>query len=74
MRDLRREYNLADVEPFVEAVDKTRVQYYQDKLDLLKDAVSIPGLLQKYVLNKTLKRKPECELYSPGEPCIHGMM
>ena len=72
MMDWLREYNLADVEPFVEAVDQTTVQYYQDKLDLLKDAVSIPGLSQKYVLNKALKRKPECELYAPVEPCIHG--
>ena len=71
MLDWLREYNVADVEPFIEAVDKTREQYYKDGLDLLKDAVSIPGLSQRYVLNKGLKTRPECELYAPGEPCKH---
>ena len=64
-------YNIADVEPFIEAVDKTRKQYYDDELDILKDAVSIPGISQKYVLNKALKQRPECELYAPGDPCKH---
>ena len=71
MLDWLREYNVADVEPFIEAVDKTREQYYDDKLDILKDAVSIPGISQKYVLNKALKKRPECELYAPGNPCRH---
>ena len=62
MLDWLREYNIADVEPFVEAVDKTRKQYYKDKLDILKDAVSIPGISQTYVLNKALEMRPECEL------------
>ena len=64
-----REYNVADVEPFIEAVDKTRRQYFDDELDILKDAVSIPGISQRYVLNKGLKERPECELYAPGDPC-----
>ena len=71
MLDWLREYNVADVEPFIEAVDKTREQYYDDELDILKDAVSIPGISQKYVLNKALKKRPECELYAPGDPCRH---
>ena len=37
-------YNLADVEPFAEALKKTAEQYYPDKIDMLKDAVSIPGI------------------------------
>ena len=44
MLDWLREYNVADVEPFIEAVDKTRHQYFDDQLDILKDAVSIPGI------------------------------
>ena len=35
MMDWLREYNLADVVPFVEAVKKTRRQYYDDKICLL---------------------------------------
>ena len=71
MLDWLREYNVADVEPFIEAVGKTRQQYLDDELDILKDAVSIPGISQRYVLNKALKKRPEYELYAPGEPCKH---
>ena len=61
MGDLLREYNLADVEPFIEALDKTREQYYPDEIDLLKDAVSIPGISMTYVPNKALN------FYAPGD-------
>ena len=71
MMDWLREYNLADVVPFIEAVDKTRRQYYDDEIDVLKDAVSIPGVSMRYVLNKALKLNPKLEIYSPGEPCKH---
>ena len=71
MKDWLNEYNLADVEPFIEALEKTREQYYPDEIDLLKDAVSIPGISMTYVLNKALKRKKysEPDLFAPGEPC-----
>ena len=71
MLDWLREYNVADVEPFIEAVGKTRHQYFDDQLDILKDAVSIPGISRSYVLNKALKKRPEYEFYAPGEPCNH---
>ena len=57
MKDWLKEYNLADVEPFIEALEKTGEQYYPDEIDLLKDAVSIPGISMTYVLNKALKIK-----------------
>ena len=71
MGDWLREYNLADVVPFIEALDKTRKQYHPDEIDLLKDAVSIPGISMTYVLSKALDLRPpnEPELYAPGEPC-----
>ena len=71
MKDWLGEYNLADVEPFIEALEKTREQYYPDKIDLLKDAVSIPGISMTYVLNKALKKKKKSDpdLFAPGEPC-----
>ena len=73
MHDWLREYNIADVEPFIEALDKTRRQYYPDGIDILKDAVSIPGISMTYVLNKALRLrdKNEPELYAPGDPCTH---
>ena len=71
MKDWLKEYNLSDVKPFIEALEKTREQYYPDEIDLLKDAVSIPGISMMYVLNEALKRKKysEPDLFAPGEPC-----
>ena len=71
MEDWLKEYNLADVTPFIDALEKTREQYYPDEIDLLKDAVSIPGISMNYVLNEALKRKKysEPDLFAPGEPC-----
>ena len=71
MKDWLKEYNLADVEPFIEALEKTREQYYPDEIDLLKDAVSIPRISMTYVLNKALKmkKKSDPDLFAPGEPC-----
>ena len=71
MKDWLKEYNIADVKPFIEALEKTREQYYPDKIDMLKDAVSIPSISMRYVLNESLKRKKysEPDLFAPGEPC-----
>ena len=71
MKDWLGEYNLAGVEPFIEALEKTREQYYPDEIDLLKDTVSIPGISMTYVLNKDLKmkKKSDPDLFAPGEPC-----
>ena len=71
MEDWLKEHNLADVKLFIDALEKTREQYYPDEIDLLKDAVSIPGISMMYVLNEALKRKKYSEpvLFAPGEPC-----
>ena len=42
MKDWLKEYNLADVKPFIEALEKTREQYYPDEIDLLKDVSRFP--------------------------------
>ena len=39
-----RVYNVADVVPFIETFGKMAEQYYPDKNDVCKDAVSIPGI------------------------------
>ena len=71
MEDWLQEYNLADVTPFINALEETREQYYPDEIDLLKDAVSIPGISMTYVLNEAEKRRKYSEpaLFAPGEPC-----
>ena len=47
--------NVADIVPFIEAFRKMAGQYYPDKIDVIKDAVSIPGISITYVLNKSLE-------------------
>ena len=69
MGDVLTVYNLADVEPFAEALKKTAEQYYPDKIDMLKDAVSIPGISMTYVLSKVLDSNKNLELYAPGGGC-----
>lgn len=40
---------------------ETSIQYYDDDVDILKVAVSIPGVLMRFVLNKALIRNPKIE-------------
>ena len=73
MKDWLKIYNLIDVIPFVEALEKTRNNYIKDGIDMLKDSVSIPGISMTYVINKAikLKEKNDPDLYAPGQPCTH---
>ena len=50
MGDWLRVYNVAHAVPFTEAFKKMAGQYYPDKIDVRKDAVSIPGISMTYVL------------------------
>ena len=69
MGDWLRVYNVADVNLFIEVFRKMAEQYYPDKTDVCKDAVSIPGISMAYVLNKSLEKNKKLELYSPGVIC-----
>ena len=75
MMDWLKVYKEANVIPFIEAIDKTHKQYYPDKINMLKDAVNIPGILMTYVLNKLLKMKQpsEPELFAQGQPYLHNI-
>ena len=63
-------YNNLDVAPFLEALQKMKEFYTSLGTDILKDAVSLPGVSEKYILRKTLQPrwgyKPP-ELYSPNK-------
>ena len=63
MGDWLRIYNVADVVPFIETFRKMTEHYYTDKIDVCKDAVSIPGMSMIYVLNKSLEKNKGLELY-----------
>ena len=69
MGEWLRVYNVADVVPFIEAFKKMAGEYYPYKIDVCKDAVSIPGISMTYVLNKSLEKNKKLELYSPGGIC-----
>ena len=63
-------YNNLDVAPFLEALQKMKEFYTSLGVDIFKDAVSLPGVSQQYILRKTLQPrrgyKPP-ELYAPNE-------
>ena len=63
-------YNNLDVAPFLEALQKMKEFYTALGIDILKDAVSLPGVSEKYILRKTLQPrwgyKPP-ELYSSNK-------
>ena len=63
-------YNNLDVAPFLEALQKMKEFYTALGIDILKDAVSLTGVSEKYILRKTLQPrwgyKPP-ELYSPNK-------
>ena len=69
MSDWLQVYNVADVVPLIEVFRKMAEQYYPNKIDLSKDAVSIPGISMTYVLSNSLKKNIKLELYSPGSIC-----
>ena len=69
MGDWLQVYNVADVVPFIEALSKLAEQYYPDKIDVSKDAVSILGISMMYVLNKSLEKDKKPELYAAGGIC-----
>ena len=44
-------------------------QYYPDKIDVCKDAISIPGISMTCALSKSLEKNKKLVLYSPGGIC-----
>ena len=65
MGDWLWSYNVVDVVPFFEAFRRMAGQFYPDKIEVCKDAVSILGISMAYVLNKSLEKNKGLELYSP---------
>jgi len=58
-------YNNLDVAPGLEALEKMRSFYTEKGIDILKDAVSIPGVSLHYLLRGAVERG--ADLYSPGK-------
>ena len=62
-KDWLEYYNNLDVAPGLEALEKMKAFYIQKGIDILKDAVSIPGVSLHYLLKGAIERK--AELYAP---------
>ncbi|KAL9955049.1 hypothetical protein ACROYT_G042653 [Oculina patagonica] len=62
--DWLRYYNNLDVTPGLEALEKMKAFYTEKRIDIFKDAVSIPGVSLHYLLRGSVERG--AELYSPG--------
>ena len=63
LADWLRYYNDLDVAPGLEALEKMRAFYTEKGIDILKDAVSLPGVSLHYLLRGTIERG--AEMYSP---------
>ena len=74
--DWLKYYNNLDVAPFLEALQKMKAFYTDLGVDIFKDAVSLPGVSQQFVLRGTLKPrrgyKPP-DLYAPNKEA-YGML
>ena len=64
-KDWVRYYNNLDVAPGLEALEKMRNFYTEKEIDIMKDAVSIPGVSLHYLLKGAIDRN--AELYSPSK-------
>ena len=64
-KDWVRYYNNLDVAPGLEALQKMKNFYTEKGIDIMKDAVSIPGVSLHYLLRGAIERN--AELYSPSE-------
>ena len=62
--DWLRYYNNLDVAPGLEALEKMKSFYTERGIDILKDAVSLPGVSMHYVLRGAIERG--ADLYCPG--------
>ena len=62
---------MADVESFIEGVDKTRHQYFNKKLVIFKAVVSMTSISQSFVLKTRLKKRSECKIFALGKPYKH---
>ncbi|XP_078347123.1 uncharacterized protein LOC144632369 [Oculina patagonica] len=67
--DWLRYYNNLDVAPGLEALEKMKAFYTEKGVDILKDAVSIPGVSLHYLLRGSVERG--AEMYSPSKQAYY---
>ena len=63
-KDYLAYYNNLDVQPFIEAVEKMQRFYFQKKVDIFKDTVSVPGVARKLLFETGRKANASFSLFS----------
>ena len=51
-------YNNGDVEPFVKAIERQRTMYKDKGIDMLKEAISLPGLAVRWMFKEAPRERP----------------
>lgn len=80
LEDFLRWYSFLDVVPFLQAIEKQSEIYKTKHIDMLKDAISLPGLAVRWKFAETkmkefdipLLSKPNADLYSKVKSNIVG--
>ncbi|KAK7093429.1 hypothetical protein V1264_007188 [Littorina saxatilis] len=73
LADFLRHYNNKDVVPFVKALTRQMASYTDLGLDMLKDAISIPGLTLKYLF-KTISTDVCFPLINEKHKALHELL
>ena len=73
MEDFLRWYNNKDVIPFIQALRRQIASYAELGLDMLKDAISIPGVTMRYLM-KTIPRGIIFPLINERNKCLHTLI
>ena len=55
--DFLKWYNNLDVLPFVKATEKLSEFYFQEKIDIFKECISVPGIARKMLFEEAQKKK-----------------
>ena len=63
-KDYLAYYNNLDVQPFIEAVEKMQRFYFEKKVDIFKDTVSVPGVARKLLFETGRKANASFSLFS----------
>ncbi|BFZ20032.1 hypothetical protein BsWGS_23071 [Bradybaena similaris] len=73
LRDFLKWYNNKDVVPFLAAVEKQVEFYRTSKVDMFKDAISVPGITLRYLF-KSLERGVNFAVFSYKEKELHELL
>ena len=74
MRDLLLRYNNLDLVPFLEALEKQTKIYEGKGIDMLKSAISLPGLAVRWLFTEVGRRECEVALLNEQNKDLHHLI